>query len=90
MSIWYEVKDPENIDLSEDGKSVQILYNEDYNGNCYVEVPVELLTRLFGNAEEIKKEVHRLAMLPADGHEPIDGESTNPMDILFRIAELTK
>lgn len=45
-----------------------------------------------GWTEQQKKieEAHRLAMLPADGSEPKEGDPDNPMDILMRIAELTK
>jgi len=43
MSIWYEIKDPADVELSEDGKTVEILYKNDNTGNYYVGVPVEFL-----------------------------------------------
>jgi hypothetical protein len=41
-------------------------------------------------ASDLIEEIHRLAMLPADGSEPREGESDDPMTLLARIAELTK
>lgn len=43
MSIWYEITDEEDIDFSEDGKEMHILYDNDNTGNYYVSVSVELL-----------------------------------------------
>lgn len=53
MSEWYEVKDPDDVELSEDGKIVQILFDTDINGNCYVEIPVKILINLL--RERIEK-----------------------------------
>ena len=46
MSEWYEVKDPDDVDLSDDKKFVHILFDTDYFGSRYVEVPVEILVKL--------------------------------------------
>jgi len=46
MSQWYEVKDADDVELSDDGKTVEILFDTDDNGNRYVTVPVEVLARL--------------------------------------------
>lgn len=46
MSEWYEVNDPEDVDFSLDGKSIHILYKTNRNGNCYVEVPVDLIENI--------------------------------------------
>jgi hypothetical protein len=46
MSIWYEIKDKEDINLSDDGKSLQINFDSDHNGNIWVEVPLELIDQL--------------------------------------------
>ena len=46
MSEWYEVKDPDDVNLSDDKKFVHILLDTDYFGNRYVEVPVEILVKL--------------------------------------------
>jgi len=43
MSKWYPVTEEEDIDFSDDKKFVHILYRTDRSGNCYVEIPVELL-----------------------------------------------
>jgi len=41
MSLWYEVKDIDDLDI--DGEDLNILFNTDYNGNCYVTVPIALI-----------------------------------------------
>ncbi len=46
MSIWYEIKDKEDIDFSGDGKEVHILYHKDRQGNYYVSVPTDFLRKL--------------------------------------------
>jgi hypothetical protein len=43
VSIWHEVKNIKNLELSNDGKELHILYASDNQGNCYVSVPVELI-----------------------------------------------
>ncbi|MCP4650287.1 MAG: hypothetical protein GY853_09460 [PVC group bacterium] len=43
MSIWYSVKDKEDVAISEDGKSLEILFEKRYDGNHYVEVPVKFI-----------------------------------------------
>ena len=52
MSIWYEVTDENDVELSDDGKSVEILFSSDFNGNSYVDVPVEILKKILIEAEE--------------------------------------
>ena len=49
MSEWYEVKDPDDVDLSDDGKFVHVLFDTNRNGNRYAEVPVEMLKKLLGD-----------------------------------------
>lgn len=46
MSVWYDIDDKEDVDLSHDGKEVHILFNHDRTGNYYVSVPVKMLKKL--------------------------------------------
>lgn len=46
MSIWYDIKDKEDVSLSDDGKSLQINFDSDHNGNIWVEVPLEFIDQL--------------------------------------------
>jgi hypothetical protein len=46
MSIWYEIKDKEDVHLSDDGKELQINFDSDHNGNIWVSVPIELINNL--------------------------------------------
>jgi hypothetical protein len=52
MSIWYEIKDKEDVKLSEDGKTIDVNFTGDDNGNIYVEIPIEFLPSQFKQAEQ--------------------------------------
>ena len=43
MSTWIEIKKQEDVEISEDGKTIQVLYRYDHNGNNYIEIPVEFV-----------------------------------------------
>ena len=43
MSIWYKIIDQLDVELSDDGKTIEINYSADYTGNIYIEVPVEFI-----------------------------------------------
>ena len=44
MSEWTEIKTREDVELSEDGKHIEVLYNTNMWGNQYIEIPVEFIT----------------------------------------------
>ena len=46
MSTWYEIEDPDDVDLSVDKNEVHILFDSDEWGNKYVSVPVEIIKAL--------------------------------------------
>lgn len=63
MSLWYEIKDKEDCNISEDGKMLQVNFDGDYNGNIWIEVPVKFIKDLlsadeltFPTKEEILKQ----------------------------------
>ena len=41
MSEWYEIKNQEDIELSEDGESIEVLF-----GNQYVDIPIEFIIKV--------------------------------------------
>lgn len=44
MSLWYTIKDKEDVSLSLDGKSLDVCFSgDDHNGNIYVEIPIEYI-----------------------------------------------
>lgn len=43
MSIWYEIKDIEDVEISNDGKTLEVLYHTDNQGNWYVDIPIEFV-----------------------------------------------
>ena len=43
MSLRYPVSNPFNIDISDDGRELEILFDSDEQGNKYVDVPLELV-----------------------------------------------
>jgi len=46
MSEWIEIDDKDDVSLSDDGTTIDILYNFDENGNKYIEVPVKWVKEL--------------------------------------------
>lgn len=44
MSIWHTVDSKEDIAI--DGDKINILYDSDYNGNMYVEIPLEIMRQI--------------------------------------------
>jgi hypothetical protein len=49
MSTWYAVAD-DDVELSEDGKTIYVDFYTDYSGNIYVEIPVSSVCELLKNA----------------------------------------
>ena len=46
MSIRYTIKDRDDIELSDDGKEVEVFLYSDLNGNYYVDIPIEFLNEI--------------------------------------------
>jgi len=49
MSVWYQITDQEDIEISEDGKTLHVLFHTDHSGNIYVEIPIEFIERYVHN-----------------------------------------
>ena len=43
MSTWYEIKDQEDVKVSEDGKTIEVMFSNDRFGNNYVDIPIEFI-----------------------------------------------
>ncbi len=43
MSVWHEIKNQSDVELSDDGKTIEVCYGHDHNGNLYVDIPVEFV-----------------------------------------------
>ena len=43
MSTRRTIKKQEDVELSEDGKTLEVLYEFDYNGNNYIDIPIEFV-----------------------------------------------
>ena len=43
MSTWVEIKNQEDVELSDDGKTIEVLYSSDQHGNNYIDIPVEFI-----------------------------------------------
>ena len=46
MSVWYEIKDIEDIDMSRDGKEMEINFDSNEWGNVYVTIPIKLILEI--------------------------------------------
>jgi hypothetical protein len=54
MSYWYEIKKQEDVELSDDKKNIEILFNSDSFGNYYVEVPIEFVLNVIKEHIELQ------------------------------------
>ena len=52
MSIWHEIKDQEDVQLSDDGKTIEVCYGSDNQGNLYVDIPIEYVKLALSKTEE--------------------------------------
>lgn len=50
MSEWIKVKDNEHVELSSDGKEVEVLLEQNRFGNVYVVIPVEFIRKVLPDA----------------------------------------
>jgi len=46
MSEWYKADSEDDIDVSDDGKDLEIFVLTNDSGNVYVEVPIVLIWRI--------------------------------------------
>lgn len=56
MSTWYEIKDKDDVSLSDDGKSLHVNFDGDQNGNIWVEIPLEFIAPLLNKGQPQKLE----------------------------------
>lgn len=43
MSTWIEIKDQDDVDMSDDRKELHVLYSYDYSGANYISIPIEFV-----------------------------------------------
>lgn len=56
MSIWYDIKKTDEVNVSDDGKTLDILFDsKDYNGAMYVQVPLERVKEVLKEYDEKNK-----------------------------------
>jgi hypothetical protein len=51
MSVWYEITNQEDVEVSEDGKTIEVLFSTDNFGNNYVEIPIKFIEHCLHPAE---------------------------------------
>jgi len=54
MSEWFEITDSSDIEISEDGTSIEVWFDSDRNGNKYVDISLALIAEVIGT--QLKKE----------------------------------
>jgi len=52
MSVWIEIKDKDSLDISDDGKDLEIFVNQDDFGANYYTVPLDLIDEVIGEYYE--------------------------------------
>ena len=53
MSEWFEITDPKDIEVSDNGETIEVWFDSDKNGNKYVDIPISLIAEVIG--AELKK-----------------------------------
>ena len=53
MSEWFEITDPKDIEVSDNGETIEVWFDSDRNGNKYVDIPLALISEVIG--AELKK-----------------------------------
>lgn len=43
MSIRYEINDIDDLDISDDKTELEVLFCSNYQGNQYVDIPIEMI-----------------------------------------------
>lgn len=66
MSEWIEIKDQVDVELSEDGEHIEILFGTNEWGSQYVEVPIKFILGL-----GFCKEKRHLTLSEADAQKDI-------------------
>lgn len=52
MSLWKKIKCQDDVELSEDGKTLEVLYDSDNQGNYYIEIPIEFVKLAFEKQDQ--------------------------------------
>ena len=43
MSTWIEIKEADAVELSDDGKTIEVYIGSDHGGAIYVDIPLEFI-----------------------------------------------
>lgn len=46
MSEWIDIKDNEDVELSNDGKEIEVLFETNQFGNRYINIPAEFIRKV--------------------------------------------
>ena len=84
MSIWHTVKESDDVQLSDDKKTLEVLLNSDHNGNNYIEIPVEfVIDKISANMKHAIRELVWMARRYADGRQTFAATTfNNAYDVL--------
>lgn len=55
MSEWFKIKEQDDVEISEDGKTLEIWFNSNNFGNQYVEVPIEFVKNILDDIKQVEK-----------------------------------
>lgn len=51
MSIWHEIKDQDDVQLSDDKQTLEVCFGHDHNGNLYADIPIEFIKHALYDAD---------------------------------------
>ncbi len=43
MSLWHKIKNQDDVEISDDGETLDVLFSSDDSGNNYVEIPIRFI-----------------------------------------------
>jgi len=55
MSEWYEVTDKEDVEISEDGQNVDVLFFTNDWGNQYIQIPIDIIHNVLPPRKELEE-----------------------------------
>lgn len=55
MSFWKTIKNKEYVEVSDDGSTLDVLYDSDQHGNMYLEIPIEFVIEAIKSRNDVQE-----------------------------------
>jgi len=54
MSEWFKVEDDFNVSVDNDGEMLDVMFDTNYQGTVYVEIPIEFVRKALKDYAEVQ------------------------------------